>query len=104
MRRRAAILVAAVGLWPATGWPHEERLMVGRVEVVEPTRRLLVVVDTQRGERRRLEVNQETEVLSCRAGADLGAVAPGGLVRVKYTDRAGAEPHVRSILLLRPGR
>ncbi|MGH7326031.1 MAG: hypothetical protein ACREJ9_15500 [Candidatus Rokuibacteriota bacterium] len=104
MRRRGAVLVAAIGLWPAVGWSHEERLLVGRVEQVEPARRLLVVVDTQRGERRRLEVNQETEVLICRPGADLAALGPGGLVRVKYVDRAGAEPEVRSILLLRPGR
>lgn len=104
MRRGAGLLVAALGLWPAIGGAHEERLLVGRVEVVEPARRLLVVVEAQRGERRRLEVNQETEVLVCRTGVDLGAVGPGGLVRVKYVDRAGVEPEARSILLLRPGR
>jgi hypothetical protein len=79
-------------------------LRVGRVETGEPGRRLLVVVDAQRGDRRRFEVNQETEVLICRAGAQLGALGPGGLVRVNYLDRAGAEPQARSILLLRPGR
>ena len=104
MRRLGAVAVAAIGLWPATGWPHEERLMVGRVETVEPGRRLLVVVDAQRGERRRLEINQETEVLICRSAADLGALGPGELVRVKYVDRAGTQPQVRSILLIRPGR
>jgi hypothetical protein len=83
---------------------HEERLMVGRVEVLEPARSLLVLVDTQRGERRRLEVNPETEVLMCRGAADLGAVSAGGLVRVKYVDRPGTEPEARSILLLRAGR
>ncbi len=104
MRWGVAALIAAVGLGPAPAWPHEERLLIGQVEVVEPARRLLVVVDTQRGERRRLEVNQETEILICRAGVDLGALGPGGLVRVKYLDRAGGEPEARSILLLRPGR
>jgi hypothetical protein len=104
MRRRSGLLAAAIGLWPALAAGHEERLLVGRVEQMEPARRLLVVVDTQRGERRRLEVNQETEVLTCRWGADLDALGPGGLVRVKYIDRAGAEPEARSILLLRPGR
>jgi hypothetical protein len=104
MRGGAAMVIAAIGLWPATGWPHEERLMVGRVEVLEPARGLLVLVDTQRGERRRLEVNQETEVLICRGAANLGAVEAGGLVRVRYVDRPGTEPEVRSILLLRPGR
>lgn len=78
--------------------------MVGRVETVEPGRRLLVLVDAQRGERRRLEINQETEVLICRAPADLGALGPGELVRVKYVDRAGTEPRAQSILVLRPGR
>lgn len=101
---RALLAAVALGLWPGTAWPHEERLLVGRVEEVQPTRRLLVVVDAQRGERRRLEVNRETEVLRCRPGVALDALGPGGLVRVKYVDRAGAEPEARSILLLRPGR
>jgi hypothetical protein len=97
-------LLAAVALWPAWGWAHEERLIVGRVETIEPARKLLVVVDVQRGERRRLEVNQETEVIACRAGVGLTALRPGELVRVKYLDRAGAEPDARSILLLGPRR
>jgi hypothetical protein len=104
VKGRTAILIAVIGLWPAAGWPHEERLMVGRVEVLERARGLLVVVDTQRGERRRLEVDQETEVLICHTGADLRAVGAGGLVRIKYVDRGGTEPEVRSILLLRSGR
>src|SRR5947199_178282 len=62
---------------------------------------LLVLVDSQRGGRLRLEVNRETEVLVCRSGAALDALGPGGLVRVKYVDRAGAEPQAQSILLLR---
>ncbi len=105
MRAGGWLLAAVtVGLWPVAAWPHEERLLVGRVERVEPARRLIVVVDTHRGERRRLEVNRETEVLICRPGVALDTLGPGGLVRVKYVDRAGAEPEVRSILLLRPGR
>jgi hypothetical protein len=96
--------MAALVLWPACGWAHEERLIVGRVELIEAGQKLLVVSDVQRGERRRLEVNQETEVLACRAGAGLAAVRPGELVRIKYLDRAGAEPDARSILLFGPGR
>ena len=103
MSRLAVLLVTALGLWPAPGQAHEERLMVGRVEAVEPARKLLVVRDAQKGDRRRLEVNRETEVLACRSGADLGVLRPGGLVRVKYIDRPGAEREARSILLLRPG-
>ena len=104
MSRRAAALVVALALWPAGGWAHDERLIAGKVEAIEPGRKLIVVVDAQRGERRRLEVNQETEVLACRAGAGLAAVRPGALVRIKYLDRAGALPDARSILLLEPGR
>ncbi|PWU24950.1 MAG: hypothetical protein C5B48_03760 [Candidatus Rokuibacteriota bacterium] len=97
---RRALLMWTIALWPACAWAHEERLIVGRVEAIEPSRKLLVVVDVQRGDRRRLEVNQETEVLACRASVGLAAVRPGGLVRIKYLDRAGAEPDARSILLL----
>lgn len=104
MRRLAAVLVAALWLSPAPGWSHEERLLVGRVEVVEPARKLLVVVDTQRGDRRRLEVNQETEVLVCRTVTGLGALGLGRLVRVTYVDRAGAKPEALSILVLRQGK
>jgi hypothetical protein len=104
MRWGGTALVAAIVLGPAGGWAHEERLAVGRVEVVEPAKKLLVVADPERGERRRVEVNQETEVLACRAGAGLAGVRPGESVRVKYLDRGGAEPEARSILRLRPGR
>jgi hypothetical protein len=100
-----AALLAAIVVWPVCAFGHEERLIAGRVETIDPARKLLVVVvDAQRGERRRLEVNQETEVLVCRAHAGLAAVRPGGLVRIKYLDRAAAEPEARSILLLGPGR
>jgi hypothetical protein len=99
-----ALLVLAVTLTPAAGWAHEERLVVGRVEAIEPNRKLLVVVDPARGDRQRLEVNRETEVLACRASAGLSAVGAGAAVRVKYLDRPGAPPQARSILLMRPGR
>jgi hypothetical protein len=104
MSRRAAALFAAISVWPACAAGHEERLIAGRVETIEPARKVLVVVDAKMGERRRLEVNEETEVLACRAHAGLAALRPGGLVRIKYLDRAGAEPEARSILLLGPGR
>jgi hypothetical protein len=104
VKRLAGVVACALAFWPAPGWPHEERLMVGQVEVVEPPRRLLVVNDTQRGERRRLEVNQETEVLACGRADGLAALRPGELVRVKYLDRPGAGPEATSILRLRPPR
>jgi hypothetical protein len=95
-----ALAVGALGLWPVCGRPHEERLLVGRVERVEPTRKLLVVTDQRRGERRRLEVNPETEVLVCGTAGGLAALRLGELVRVKYLTRPGAEPEVTSILRL----
>lgn len=101
MRWWVALAVGALGLWPVPGRSHEERLLVGRVEVVEPARKLLVVNDARRGERRRLEVNQETEVLVCGTAAGLAVLRPGELIRVKYLDRPGVEPEVRSILRLR---
>lgn len=104
MRRGAAVLAVTLWLCAAGASAHEERLMVGRVEVVEPARKLLVVVDAQRGDRRRLEVNQETEVLVCRTVTGLGALGAGRLVRVTYVDRPGAEPEALSILLLRQGK
>src|SRR5262249_41540349 len=104
MSRRVAALMVALVLWPACGFTHEERLIAGRGEAIEPARKLLVGTDAERGGRRRLEGDEEAEVLACRAGAGLAAVRPGGLVRIKYLDRAGAEPDARSILLLEPGR
>jgi hypothetical protein len=100
----AGLGLIGVLLAPDAGRAHEERLMIGRVETIEPARRLLVVADTQKGERRRMEVNAETEVVGCRAVAGLSVVRPGGLVRVKYVDRVGAEPEAQSILVLEPAR
>jgi hypothetical protein len=96
----AVALTILVVLAPGVARAHEERLMVGRVEVLEPARKLLVVSDRRGGERRRLEVNEETEVIVCRTLAGLDVLPAGALVRVKYLDRPGAEPEVQSILVL----
>ena len=77
--------------------------MVGTVVQVEPARRLLVVKDARRDERRRLEVNAETEVLICGSTTGLASLAAGHLVRVKYLDRAGSAPEVLSVLVLGSG-
>lgn len=104
MRRlasRAGLLaILALGAWPGTGGSHEERLLVGRVEAIEPARKLLVLVEAGGGGRRRLEVNPETEVIACRGSAGLGVLRPGALVRVKYLERAGAPSEAKSVLLL----
>jgi hypothetical protein len=98
-RRAAFGLLAAIGLWftPAAG--HEERLLVGRVETIDPARKLLVVSGDS-GARRRLEVDPETEVIACRTRSGLDLVRAGGLVRVKYLERPGTTAEVQSILLL----
>jgi hypothetical protein len=103
-RRLGLTLVALIGLWPGAGDTHEERLLIGRVEAIDPARKLLVMVSVQDGERRRLEVNQETEVIICRTTASLGLIPSGGLVRVKYLDKPGGVAEVQSILLLRDRR
>jgi len=98
---RVGLLVAlALGACPGTGAAHEERLLVGRVEAIEPARKLLVLVDARGGGRRRLEVNPETEVIACRSSAGLGVLQPGAMVRVKYLERAGAPSEAKSVLLL----
>jgi hypothetical protein len=102
---RAGLLAGVVlGMWPAVGEAHEERLLVGRVEAIEPAQKLLVLVDAKGGVRRRLEVNAETEVMACRSSAGLGVLQPGAMVRVKYLERAGAPSEVKSVLLLGSGR
>jgi hypothetical protein len=98
------MLVAVVGLWPARAAAHEERLIVGRVELAEPARKVLVVRDRQRGERRRLEVNPETEILVCGRVPDLGALRPGASVRATYLDRAGGQPEAQSVLVFGQGK
>jgi hypothetical protein len=99
-RRPLVALVGLLALLPAGAAAHEERLMVGRVERIEPARRLLVLTDVQSGERRRMAVDSETEVIVCRTETSLAAVRRGGVVRVKYLERAGGEPEAQSILLL----
>jgi len=98
-------LLASLGaLDPGPALGHEERLLVGTVLQVEPARRLLVVRDARGDERRRLEVNAETEVVICGLATGLAGLTPGSLVRVKYLDRAGSTPDVLSVLVLGPGR
>jgi hypothetical protein len=99
-------LLAPLALVAGTepGGAHEERLLVGRVESIEPARKLLVLVDAGGGARRRLEVNPETEVIACRGGAGLGRLQAGALVRVKYLERAGGPSEATSVLLLAPRR
>jgi len=99
----ALVAVATLALWPDEARAHEERLLVGRVETIEPGRKLMVVVDARAGERRRLEVNPETEVMVCRTSVGLAVLHPGATVRVKYLERAGSPGEVRSLLLLEGG-
>ena len=94
------IVAVLLGISAAPGRSHEERLLVGQIETIEPARKMLVVVDGQGGGRRRLEVNPETEVIACHAAAGLAALKPGAMVRVKYLERAGAPAEVKSVLLL----
>jgi hypothetical protein len=98
----SAGLAAVVLLSLCPGWAraHEERVVVGRVETIEASRKLLVVVEMQGGAHRRLEVNPETEVMACRTSAGLAILRPGATVRVKYLERAGSPGEVRSVLLL----
>ena len=102
---RAALLAGLiVAAWSGVGNAHEERLLVGRVESVERARKLLVVADAQGGERRRLEVGPETEVIACGTRSGLAVLHAGAMVRVKYLDRAGAASEAQSILLLGSSR
>jgi hypothetical protein len=87
-----------------TAAAHEERLAVGRVETVDATKKLLVVVPRDAADRRRLELTPETEVLACRAGVALGAIRAGATVRVKYLDKPGNAPEAQSIFVLGGGR
>ena len=101
--RIGLLAVATLALWPGQARAHEERLLVGRVETIEPGRKVMVVVDAQAGERRRLEVNPETEVMVCRTSSGLAVLHPGATVRVKYLERAGSAGEARSVLLLEGG-
>ena len=102
-------LVSAVG-WMLLGalavpsWTsaHEERLVIGRVEVVDLAKKVLVVRDPERDRTVRLTVDPETEVRRCRHGTSLAAVPTGARVRVKYLDKPGGAFEALSILIL-PG-
>lgn len=102
MRRLPFALVAGMLLLARVGpaAAHEERLAVGRVALIEPARRLMVLADVRSGSRLRLEVNPETEVIVCGTATGLAAVPVGAIVRVKYLDKAGEEPEARSVLVL----
>jgi hypothetical protein len=102
--RIGVAFVALLALFPAAAAAHEERLVIGRVETFDPVRRLLVVVGADGGERRRVELTPETEVLACRVAAGLAAVSAGGHVRVKYLEKAGSPSRAESILVLGGGR
>ncbi len=93
-------LIDLGGDQPGRSEAHEERLVVGRVERIEATRGILTVGDTRSGERRRIEITPETEVIVCQTGVPLAVVWTGALVRVKYIDRIGGEPEAQSILLI----
>jgi hypothetical protein len=103
MRMIGIALLGLVGLSPAAAAAHEERLVIGRVETIDPARRLLMIVGVDGGERRRVELTPETEVLACRAAAGLAAVSAGGRVRVKYLEKAGSPSRAESILVLGGG-
>jgi hypothetical protein len=98
------MLLALLGAWPTASAAHEERLLVGRVETIDIARKLLVVTRVDAAARQRLEVTPETEVIACRSVTGLGAVRAGGLVRVKYLEKAGSPLEARSILVLEGGR
>jgi hypothetical protein len=102
-RHVIAALLMLLGLFPVVAAAHEERLLVGRVETIDPVRRLLMVVGADGGEGRRLEMTPETEVLACRVVPGLAAVSRGGLVRVKYLEKAGSPSRAESILVLGGG-
>jgi hypothetical protein len=99
MRTLRTVLVVGLGLGAAMAWAHEERLVTGRVERVDPAARRLVVTDAEQGRRVRLEVTPETDVLLCQAGRGLAAVRSGAPVRVTYLERAGGAPVAQSIVV-----
>jgi hypothetical protein len=104
MSARAVVRTLAIILvWAGTSAAHEERLAVGRVETVDPTRKLLVVAPTD-AERRRLDLTPETEVFVCRGGSAVTGIRVGQTVRVKYLDKPGSPPEAQWILVRSGGR
>lgn len=83
---------------------HEERLIMGRAQVVDLRGQVLVVEEDPTRERAvRLIVDTDTEVRRCRHRLPLGALRAGTLVRVKYLDRPDRGPETLSILMLSTG-
>ncbi len=102
MRRPAgaigAVLLALL-CGPAAAPAHEEKLVIGRVEVIDLDKKMLVVVD-ERARTVRLVLDDETEVRRCRHGLALATLRAGTQVRVKYLDRPGSALETLSILML----
>lgn len=96
-------LLLALLCGPAGAPAHEERLVIGRVEVIDLDKKVLVVLDAERDRTVRLVFDAETEVRRCRHGLSLAALSAGTQVRVKYLDRPGGGLETLSILML-PGR
>ncbi len=103
MRRPAgaigAVLLALL-CGPASAPAHEEKLVIGRVEVIDLDKKVLVVVDAERDRTVRLVLDDETEVRRCRHGLSLATLRAGTQVRVKYLDRPGSALETLSILML----
>lgn len=95
-------LLLTVGFCSSSAWAHEERLVIGQVQVIDLTKNVLLVHDPERDRTVRLAVDADTQVRSCRRGLPLAAVQVGTQVRVKYVDSPGREFETLSILAL-PG-
>jgi hypothetical protein len=85
---------------PASAPAHEEKLVIGRVEVVDLDKKVLVVVDAERDRTVQLVLDDETEVRRCRHVRSLATLRAGTQVRVKYLDRPGSALEALSILML----
>jgi len=81
---------------------HEEQLVRGRLEQVDPRAGVLLVRDTARERTVRVTVDPETAVWRCRTGPGPQGLRPGVRVRVTYLDPGRAPFTARSILVL-PG-
>lgn len=79
---------------------HEERLVIGQVQVIDLKRNVLVVHDPERDRTVRLVLDAETQVQRCRRGLPLASVQAGSQVRVKYLDKPGGGLETLSILML----
>jgi peptide deformylase len=79
---------------------HEERVVIGQVQVIDVGKNVLVVQDPERDRMVRLVVDAETQVQRCRRGLALTALQVGAQVRVKYLDRPGSALEALSILIL----